>query len=283
MQHHVFISYSRQDKDHMQSVRNTLRSAGLTVWTDEGIEVGTPSWRDMIENAIETTQCLVVILSPDAKKSRWVKSELDYAQIQGKRIFPILVSGDERTSIPFSLASSHYADMRQNPTVTLDQVLAALKELIGITSVVQERVAHNTKINSFKYNNKEKINIVIVDDIADTCSSIQKILSFETDFVVVGTASNGKEGLRLIEKTKPDVVLMDINMPEMDGFEATAKTLLVSPHTTVLMMSVHDDQDYMQRSMIAGARYFFSKPISMDELYRVIRLVHQLKMGHRKG
>ncbi|HRF95579.1 MAG TPA: toll/interleukin-1 receptor domain-containing protein, partial [Aggregatilineales bacterium] len=62
-QHHVFLSYSRKDTAMMNRVRDNLRASGLTVWTDEGLEAGTPSWTRDIDNAIRNTGCLVVLLS----------------------------------------------------------------------------------------------------------------------------------------------------------------------------------------------------------------------------
>jgi hypothetical protein len=111
-QHHVFLSYSRKDTDLMTQIRDDLRAAGLTVWTDEGIEVGTPLWKDAIEKAIEDASCLVVILSPDSKQSIWVKRELDYAAAQGKQIFALMSRGNDSNAVPFALIGSQYIDIR---------------------------------------------------------------------------------------------------------------------------------------------------------------------------
>src|SRR5688572_22773645 len=99
----VFLSYSRKDKEVMQRVRADLQREGLTVWTDEGIEPGTPSWKKAIGKAIEEARCLVVILSPDAKASEWVTRELDYATTHQLTIFALLARGNEQTAIPFAL------------------------------------------------------------------------------------------------------------------------------------------------------------------------------------
>src|SRR5262249_9184032 len=97
MQHHVFLSYPREDTAMMERIRDDLRSKGLTVWTDENLKPGTSSWKDAIEKAIENAGCVVVILSPDAKQSEWVKKEIDYAvEVCDLRIFPVLVRGDKR-------------------------------------------------------------------------------------------------------------------------------------------------------------------------------------------
>jgi formylglycine-generating enzyme required for sulfatase activity len=112
--HHIFLSYSRRDTVMMQKVRDDLRRAGFTVWTDEGLEVGTPSWTRDIDLAIRNTGCLVVLLSPDSYQSEWVGREIAFAQTHKKRIFPMLVRGDETNAIPFQLAQHNYVDIRKN-------------------------------------------------------------------------------------------------------------------------------------------------------------------------
>jgi hypothetical protein len=112
MQYDVFLSYSRRNVETMQKVCDILRDCGLTVWTDEGIAVGTSSWKSAIETAILQSKYLVCILSPSANQSQWVRAELDFAELQGKRIFLILAEGDERTAIPFGFATNQWADIR---------------------------------------------------------------------------------------------------------------------------------------------------------------------------
>ncbi len=124
--HHVFLSYSHKDGEVMQRVRDSLRTAGLGVWTDEGIEPGTPLWKDSIQEAIETAGCLVVILSPDAKGSIWVKRELEYAEIQHKRLFPLLASGNETNAIPFGVIGSQFVDIRSNFDFEIQKLIQTL-------------------------------------------------------------------------------------------------------------------------------------------------------------
>jgi len=120
----------------------------------------------------------------------------------------------------------------------------------------------------------ETIKILLVDDIAETRESIKKLLDFEKDFIVVGSAGNGRDGVEQSIELKPDIVLMDINMPDMDGLEAASRVTKAVPTAGVIMMSVQDDPDYMQKAMLAGARFFLSKPVSMDQLYNTIRSVY---------
>jgi pilus assembly protein CpaE len=119
------------------------------------------------------------------------------------------------------------------------------------------------------------IKILLVDDIPETRESIKKLLAFEPDFTVVGTASNGREGVEQAKQLRPDIVIMDINMPDMDGLEAAGLITKAVPATGVIMMSVQNDADYMRRAMLAGARNFLAKPVQMDELYSTIRNVYQ--------
>src|SRR5690242_5799893 len=103
---HIFLSYSRTDADMMKRIRDTLREEGLPVWTDESLTPGTPSWQSAIEEALENAGGVVVLLSPDARKSQWVANELSFASAQGVAIFPVLVRGDEKDSVPLQLANT---------------------------------------------------------------------------------------------------------------------------------------------------------------------------------
>jgi pilus assembly protein CpaE len=121
---------------------------------------------------------------------------------------------------------------------------------------------------------KEIINILIVDDIPETRENIKKLLAFEEqDFKVVGTASTGREAIKITNELKPDIIIMDINMPDMDGIQATNEITKSVPTAAVIMMSVQTETDYMRKAMQAGARYFLLKPVDPDELYGTIRTV----------
>jgi pilus assembly protein CpaE len=120
----------------------------------------------------------------------------------------------------------------------------------------------------------EQIRVVIVDDIAETREHLTKLLSFESDIEVVGAASSGEEALEVTGKLQPDVLLMDINMPGMDGIATTERISATYPLTSIIMMSVQGEADYLRRSMLAGAREFLVKPFSSDELTASIRQVH---------
>src|SRR3977135_1101035 len=123
----------------------------------------------------------------------------------------------------------------------------------------------------------EPIKVLIVDDIASTLDNLQKLLSFEPDIQVVGTAMNGKEGIEQAQKLAPDLVLMDVNMPIMDGIQATETLAQEVPGSPVIIMSVQGERDYLRRAMQSGAREFLIKPFSGDELIASIRRVYQLE------
>ena len=127
----------------------------------------------------------------------------------------------------------------------------------------------------------EKIRILIVDDIADTRDNLAKLIGFEPDMEVAGTADGGQAAVALAKKERPNVILMDINMPDMVGITATEITSSTVPESPIILMSVQGEQDYLRRSMLAGAREFLVKPFSADELINAIRHVHELEKVKR--
>lgn len=127
------------------------------------------------------------------------------------------------------------------------------------------------------------IRVLIVDDISDTRESIRRLLEFEADIMVIGEAGSGSEGLRLAENLHPDIVLMDINMPDMDGIRATELLALRSPDTTVIIMSVQEDPSYLRSAMIAGARDYIIKPFTGDELAGTIHKVYEIENRKREA
>ncbi len=120
----------------------------------------------------------------------------------------------------------------------------------------------------------DQIRVLIVDDIPETRDHLAKLLGFESDIEVVGAAASGMEALELAPKLLPDVVLMDINMPDLDGIATAERLSSLAPNAAVIMMSVQGEADYLRRSMLAGAREFLVKPFSSDELTSSIRQVY---------
>ncbi|MGH4122552.1 MAG: response regulator [Clostridium sp.] len=116
-----------------------------------------------------------------------------------------------------------------------------------------------------------KIKIIIADDIEETRNVIKKILDFENEFFeIVGEAGNGEEVLELLTKVKPDIVLMDINMPILNGLEATEKITNLFPSVTVIIMSVQAESEYLKKAMFHGAKEYIIKPFNYEVLVNTI-------------
>jgi pilus assembly protein CpaE len=126
-----------------------------------------------------------------------------------------------------------------------------------------------------------KIRVLIVDDIPETRENLRKLLFFEPDIEVVGAATSGEESVALATQLKPDVILMDINMPGIDGITATEMITQQLPCVQVIMMSVQGETDYLRRSMQAGAREFLIKPFTSEDLVAAIRRIYQLGLTRR--
>lgn len=120
-------------------------------------------------------------------------------------------------------------------------------------------------------NADDVIRVLIVDDIAETRENIRKLLQFEPDIEVVGAARTGHEAIEMARETEPDVVLMDINMPDMDGIAATETLKQDVRFAQIIILSVQSEADYLRRAMRAGASDFIAKPPSGDELIGAIR------------
>lgn len=127
----------------------------------------------------------------------------------------------------------------------------------------------------------DKVRVLIVDDVSETRENIRKLLQFETDIEVVGAARTGKEAVQLTFEIKPDVVLMDINMPDMDGITATEAIRQRDQAAQIVILSVQGDPNYMRRAMLAGARDFLTKPPMADELISAIRRAGQMAHSMR--
>jgi len=132
----------------------------------------------------------------------------------------------------------------------------------------------------------EKIRVLIVDDVPETCENIRCLLHFDPRIEVVGEARDGEEAIKKTEKLHPDIILMDINMPVLDGVAATETISLHFPESAIIIMSVQGEQEYLRRAMAAGAREYIVKPFTSDELvstiYRVYELEQKRKFHYRR-
>jgi pilus assembly protein CpaE len=120
-----------------------------------------------------------------------------------------------------------------------------------------------------------KIRVLIVDDLRETRENVRKLLQFEPDMDVVGQAGSGREAVELARQHKPDIILMDINMPDMDGIAASQIISKSVPVCQIIIMSVQSEADYLRKAMLAGARDFLMKPFSGDELVTAVRRVYE--------
>lgn len=129
---------------------------------------------------------------------------------------------------------------------------------------------------------QRRIRVAIVDDIQETRDNLTKLLLFEKDIQVVGNTGAARDAIDMARKVRPDIILMDINMPDMDGITATERICSEVLGVSIIMMSVLGDQDSMRRSMLAGAREFLTKPFGSEDLVNAIRHVYQLDAGKRQ-
>ena len=120
----------------------------------------------------------------------------------------------------------------------------------------------------------KKIKIVIVDDHAIFRDGLKSVLSQIPDFIVIDEAETGKEFLDLLINTKPDIVLLDISMPEMDGIEATEKALLKYPDLKIITLSSYSDHVYYYKMIKAGVQGFVLKKSGREELQEAINTVY---------
>lgn len=119
----------------------------------------------------------------------------------------------------------------------------------------------------------EKTTVLVADDHPLLRDGIVHLLQREEDFEVVGQAADGEEAIRLVNEKSPDVVVMDIEMPKVDGLEATKRIKADHPASSVLVLTVHDDEEYVAALLDAGAAGYLLKTTYGAELIQAIRAV----------
>jgi two-component system response regulator NreC len=121
----------------------------------------------------------------------------------------------------------------------------------------------------------ERIRILLADDHTVVRDGLRALLEKQEDMTVVAEAADGRDSVRLAEEHTPDVVVMDIAMPNMNGIEATRRILATNPQTGVVILSMHQDESYVLRSLKAGARGYLLKDSLRADVIEAIRAVSQ--------
>jgi DNA-binding NarL/FixJ family response regulator len=118
------------------------------------------------------------------------------------------------------------------------------------------------------------ITIILCEDHLITRQGIRRLLEDEKGLKIIGEASNGEEVVEMVTAMKPDVVVMDIAMPKLNGIEATRQIKLIHPLTGILILSAYDDDEYVYALLKAGAAGYLLKSVGGDELVRAIKAIH---------
>jgi DNA-binding NarL/FixJ family response regulator len=119
------------------------------------------------------------------------------------------------------------------------------------------------------------IRILLADDHTVVRDGLRALLERQPDMTVVAEAADGRDSVRLAEEQSPDVVVMDITMPNMNGIEATRRILAANPRTAVVILSMHQDESYVLRSLKAGAKGYLLKDSLRSDIIDAIRAVSQ--------
>lgn len=121
----------------------------------------------------------------------------------------------------------------------------------------------------------KKIRVLLADDHTILRKGVRMLLESESDIEVVGEARNGREAIERARTLKPDIVIMDVSMPELNGIESTRRICDESPHPSVIALSMHKDSVYVREILRAGARGYLLKDSEDDDLIRAIRAVYR--------
>jgi len=121
----------------------------------------------------------------------------------------------------------------------------------------------------------KSIRILLADDHNVVRDGLRALLEREADMTVVAEAADGRESVRLAEEQSPDVVVMDLAMPNMNGIEATRRIVAANPRAAVVILSMHQDESYVLGSLNAGAKGYLLKDSMRKEVIDAIRAVHQ--------
>ena len=127
-----------------------------------------------------------------------------------------------------------------------------------------------------RFNARKQLNILVVDDNLEHSRGIKQLIESETDHNVAAIATSGTDAIKMIKKIKPDILLMDMNMPEMDGLTAIQKILGIDKSAKIITLTGYDDSDLVFRAMKLGARGYILKTMVVSQLTEAIE---QVKLG----
>ncbi len=119
------------------------------------------------------------------------------------------------------------------------------------------------------------IKVVIVDDHFFFRQGVRDVLNAEPDVTVVAESGDGEEAIGLIERCRPDVVLMDVNLPALNGLQVTQQVKMLCPDTNVIILTAYDDEEQIYRAIRIGASAYFPKDVAPAQLLETVRLVAQ--------
>lgn len=121
----------------------------------------------------------------------------------------------------------------------------------------------------------DRIRVFLCDDHTLFRQGMRKLLDIESDIDVIGEASNGVEMLEMVQKARPDVILMDIKMPKLDGIAATCKVKKILRHSNIIMLTAFEDEAHIFDSIKAGAMGYLLKDVSIEDVVDAIQKVHK--------
>ena len=249
------------------------KKRGILIVDDE------PDFASALQHALESDVCEVTTAANKAEAQQAVKTMDPDLVILG-------------TLSPRGEAFSLHQWLRENPKtkdlpiIVMDappekQLVkgwrrdeAALMDAEDYVSKPIEPDALATRAQSILEKAHKQIRVLIVDDHAVVRDGIQSVLELQNDIEVVGEAENGKEALAKVSELSPDIVIMDIMMPEMNGLEATKRIYEEYPRTRVVMLSQYDDEENILAAEQIGAHGFIPKRAASSQLVNAIRAVH---------
>jgi two-component system response regulator NreC len=119
--------------------------------------------------------------------------------------------------------------------------------------------------------------ILLADDHGVVRQGLRAVLARDASFEVIGESGDGREAVRLADALQPDIVIMDISMPQLNGIEAAKQIVKANPRTHIIILSMHSDETYLMRALQAGVKGYLLKESAEEDLIRAVRMVAQGK------